>query len=202
MNAATKTSKYFAWLTGVICLLWAAASFAQDSRQIQKCRDEDGQWHYGNRVNAGCQSLISDLNTNGIIINQSEPFKPTSSLQALAIKQQQLFDQNLLRRHSSVKSIEQEKERKISELRKEQNINLELIEKMGAEIQVLRARNSLTAQSAFQERLVAIDQYLNRHESLSSKIEKTTAEYNLLISDYLQALSRSDKNQSAALDAS
>lgn len=182
-------------------MLLAAVSFAQSAEAIQKCQDETGQWRYGSRVNAGCESSISDLNTNGIIVNQSEPFRPASGLQVLAIKQQQRLDQSLLRRYSSAKSIEQEKDRKVSELKNQQNINLELIETLGIEIQGLRTLNSPTAQTAFQDRLTAINEYLNRHERLSKKIEKTTTEYNLLISDYLQSLARSNEDQSTALNS-
>ena len=200
MNTRAGTIKHLAWLIGLSCMLGSTLLFAQMPTHIQKCKDQAGQWQYGSRVNAGCQSSISELNNNGIIINQSEPFKPASGLQVLALKQQQLLDQSLLRHYSSVKSIEQEKQRKVSELTNQQSINLEIIEKMGSEIHELKALSSLTAQSAFRERLTAINQYLNRHESLSKKLEKTTTEYNQLISDYLQALSRSRGKQSAGLN--
>lgn len=200
MKVLARTIKKIAPLIGVLCMLCPSILFAQGPKQIQKCQDQTGQWHYGSRVNAGCKSSISELNANGIIIKQREPFKPASGLQMMAIKQQQLLDQNLLRRHSSLRSIEQEKERKVSELKNQQNINLELIEKMSIEIAELRSLKSQAAQSAFQERLTAINQYLNRHERLTKKLKETSSEYNLLISDYLQALSRSQENQSASLD--
>ncbi len=199
MNARARTLKHLTWFAALLCLSGATVSIAQEIGQIQKCQDQAGQWQYGNHLNEGCRSAISDINSNGIIINQSDPFKPASNLQVLALKQQQLSDQRLLRGYSSVKSIEQEKQRKLDELKMQQSINLELIEKIAAETQELKTLNSQAAQSAFKDRLSSINQYLNRHESLSMKIRKTSSDYDLLISDYLQALARS-KNQTAALN--
>jgi len=199
MNTRAGTSKHLVWFVALLCLSGTTISIAQEIGQIQKCQDQTGQWHYGSHLNKDCRSVISDLNSNGIIINQSDPFKPASNLQVLALKQQQLSDQRLLRGYSSVKSIEQEKHRKLDELKMQQSINLELIEKIAAETQELKTLNSQAAQSAFKDRLSSINQYLNRHESLSMKIRKTSSDYDLLISNYLQALARS-KNQTAALN--
>ena len=199
MNTCAGTSKYLACYDALLCLSGTTISIAQELGEIQKCQDQAGQWQYGSRLNQGCRSAISDLNSNGIIINQSDPFQPASNLQVLALKQQRLLDQRLLRGYSSVKSIQQEKQRKLDELKMQQSINLELIEKIAAETQELKTLNSQAAQSAFKDRLSSINQYLNRHESLSMKIRKTASDYDLLITDYLQPLARS-KNQTAALN--
>jgi len=184
---------------GVIVVMLIAATlsmpttvYAQASGIIQKCQDTSGKWHYGNQLNAGCRSSISSLNPQGVTIRKSNPFRPTSGIQQLAIKQQHIADQRLLHRYSSIISIEQEKLRKITELEKQQNINMEMIDEMGGDITQLVSLNSQVTRAAMQEKQSAIRMYQSRYKTLSQKIHQISSNYEELTSDYLQAKARAE----------
>ncbi len=194
MDKESAHSLSAARLIVLLCLISGSASFAQTGARIQKCQDAQGRWHYGSFYNTACRSEISNLNLNGVEIDRKAPFAPTSGLQQAAIIQQQTNDQRLLLRYSSIASIEREKERKLAELKKQQSINLDLIDKMGSDMQQLNSLNSLAAKTALDDRQTAIRQYESKHRTLSRKIEQINAQYTLLISDYLQALARSDSS--------
>ena len=192
MNRRPGKKHFFAWLVTLTGMLVSITALAQAPGQFQKCQDAEGQWHYGSRVNAGCQSSISVHNSGGVILRQNNPFRPASSIQLLAVKQQQLSDQRLLQRYSSLSSIELEKERKLAELQKQKTINLELIDKMSEDIQALEKLNSLASESTLQERHSVIRQYQSKDYNLSDKITALSYDYDLLVTDYLQAQLRSN----------
>jgi len=157
---------------------------------IQKCQDLNGNWYYGSGINRACDSTISILNQNGLIIRQQSPFRAVSLQQQQQMQRQRATDRLILRRYSSIESIKLERARKLSELNRQQQINSELIDKMDRDAQQLINQDSPAASSALQERRSAVTIYRNKRKRLNTQIQSLDISYERITSSYLEALSR------------
>lgn len=178
------------WLLLITVALTPVAALAQQIGSIQKCQDAQGKWYYGSSINAACLSSISTLNQNGIVIQQRNLLYRSTEMEQQAIAEQKASDLKLLRLYSSLHSIEQEYARKVEALRKQQGINLELIEKMDSDIQKIVATENPESQSAVAERESAIRLYQSTYLKLNRQITQLSAKYDGISSNYLQAQSR------------
>jgi len=157
---------------------------------IRKCQDLDGNWYYGSDINQACDSTVSILNQNGLIIRQQSPFRAVSLQQLQQLQRQRAADNLILRRYSSIESIKLERARKLAELNRQQQVNSELIDKMDRDAQQLINRDNPAAADALEERRTAVTIYRSKRKRLNGQIQSLDTSYESITSKYLEALSR------------
>ena len=175
-----------------LVFLLTPLSVSAQQANIQKCQDNNGNWYYGNSINTACVSKISVLNRNGVQLRQRSPFQPVSLQQLQAQQQQKTADVQILRRYSSIDSIKQERARKLAELTRQRQINVELIDRMDRDTQQLISQNKPDIASALEERQTAVEKYQGRRNKLYMEILSLDSTYERITLSYLEALSRKE----------
>lgn len=118
----------------LVSLLLAAPVFAADgggtpSFKIKKCRDANGEWHYGDNASQACaNSPITVLNEQGVTVKKIAAPPTPAELKARAeqakiaehekhlAEQQALHDKELLATYASESEITAQRDRRLHEI--------------------------------------------------------------------------------------
>jgi len=185
-------TRFFIVYFAVTCAVWSQSSFS-----IQKCRDEQGNWHYGDFAADECaKSVVTELNESGNKIGEDLP--PPSAEEIKAAREAEIeaekrqkekqaqreADENLVHIYGSAEVIISTRDRKLTAIDNNLNVTMQMKQGILKDIESLKKRK----QTAKVKELIAIrEQAITSYDEV---IDKTLAERGKLKHKYQEILSR------------